>query len=169
MICTCAVHCSNTCEAAHCPPGTPRCKCWCHEKNHMSEVTTKALAYHWIKFDETKHWDKKFLSSIGPDAKIITTYVFDHNRQVNCSELTPSYELHYAGIEFCTSRELTDAERETIEEQLRESQNADDGVKYIHCSSIDSRNSSKPIRQFEGCECDVKIDDVIEYFQGNPW
>jgi len=31
-ICFCAQHCADRCEPAHCPPGTPRCDCWCHAK-----------------------------------------------------------------------------------------------------------------------------------------
>ncbi len=35
-MCDCAVHCSNHCEATHCPPGTPWCRCWCHSDRYLA-------------------------------------------------------------------------------------------------------------------------------------
>lgn len=125
--------------------------------------------YHWIKIDQTQHWNKKFLATIGPDAKIIATYVFDHNSVTHCCELTPSYELHLAGTEFNTSSELSDEEREEIEDKIMTAEADCEDVEYHHCSSIDNKQRSKPVRQFEDCEDDVTIDDVIEYYKGNPW
>ena len=142
-----------------------------------AELYDKAISvmekpdYHWIKFDETKHWNKEFLTWVGPDTKIIATYVFDHNRAVNCSELTPSYELHWVGTVAKTSRELTDGEREEIEEKVTCSELDRDGISYHHCRGIDNSktNPSRPIRQFVDCDEDTKIEEVIEYYQGNPW
>lgn len=34
MICTCATHCPNTCEPAHCYP-SQRCDCWCHKPKEV--------------------------------------------------------------------------------------------------------------------------------------
>ena len=133
--------------------------------------------YHWIKIDETKHWNKDFLASIGPDAKIISTYVFDHNSATHCCELT-SYELHLAGTDFETSSEVSDDEREEIEEKIRQgiADCGSDDIQYHHCNSIDERiekgvkirGRSHPISQFIGCD-DVTIDEVREYYLGNPW
>jgi hypothetical protein len=133
--------------------------------------------YHWIKIDQTKHWNKKFLATIGPDARIIATFVFDHNSATHCCEITPSYKLHLAGTEFKTSRELSDAEREDIEDKISAAEADCEDIEYHHCSTIDERTEkgvkipgkSKPIRQFENCDDDVKIEEVIEYYKGNPW
>ncbi len=37
-MCCCATHCANTCEPAHCPPGTPPCDCFCHEKERREKT-----------------------------------------------------------------------------------------------------------------------------------
>jgi len=135
--------------------------------------------YHLIKIDETEHWNKEFLASIGPDAKIISTYVFDHNSVTNCCEITPSYALHLAATNFVTSSDLSSAEVEEIEEKIRQgiADAGSDDVQYHHCSTIDERTNkgvkiparSKPIRQFVGCDNDVTIDEVREYYLANPW
>lgn len=133
--------------------------------------------YHWIRFDNTKHWNAMFLVEIGPDAKIISTYVFNHNSATHCCELTPSYELHLAGTEFKTSREMSDAERDEIDEKINGAIGESDLIEYHHCSTIDGYREkgvdipgkSKPIRQFVGCDNDVTIDEVREYYLANPW
>ena len=93
--------------------------------------------YHWIKIDETRHWRKAFLRKIGADATITSVYVFDHNSTTNCCELTPSYALYRAGTSFNTKRDLSLAEAEEIEEEIRTAQVDEDEVTYVHCSSID--------------------------------
>jgi len=35
-LCDCAIHCSNNCEAAHCPTGTRWCRCWCHSDRYLA-------------------------------------------------------------------------------------------------------------------------------------
>jgi hypothetical protein len=125
--------------------------------------------YHWIKIDQTKQWNSKFVATIGKDARIIATFVFDHNSATHCCELTPSYELHLAGTEFTTSRELSDAEREEIEDRVRVGESECDDVEYHHCSSIDDKKRSSPVRQFVDCADDVTIAEVVEYYQANPW
>lgn len=132
--------------------------------------------YHWIKIDKTKDWNNKFLATIGPDAKIISTYVFDHNAPTpSCDvllsgiEFSPSYKFHLAGTEFKTSRELSDEEREEIEDKIQVGESECDDIEYHYCRSIDEKTRSKPIRQFENCDDDVTIDNVIEYYKGNPW
>jgi len=106
---------------------------------------------------------------IGLDARIVSTFVFDHNSATHCCELTPSYELHLAGTEYKTSRELSDAEREELDDKIMTAEMDCEDVEYHHCSSIDDKKRSKPVRQFENCDDDVTIDDVIEYYKGNPW
>lgn len=120
--------------------------------------------YHWIKIDETKYWARNFLEWIGPDTKMIATYVFDRNSVTYCCELTPSYCLHLVGTNFETSRELSDIERESIEEKIMIGDMENDDIEYHHCSSI---TKSNVIKQFVDCDDDVTIDDVREYLQGN--
>jgi len=133
--------------------------------------------YHWVRFDRTKYWTDKFLAEIGPDAKIIQTFVFDHNSVTHFCEFTPSYVLHLAGTDYTTSRELSDAERDDIDEKIRESTMFDECEENHHCHTIDGRREmgveipgkSHPVTQFVGCDDDVTIDDVIEHYQANPW
>lgn len=35
-MCGCGAHCSNACEATHCPPGTRWCRCWCHSDRYRA-------------------------------------------------------------------------------------------------------------------------------------
>jgi hypothetical protein len=43
-MCTCAVHCAERCEAAHCDPDE-RCVCWCHsEKGRAYEAWSNGRA-----------------------------------------------------------------------------------------------------------------------------
>lgn len=125
--------------------------------------------YHWIKIDQTHYWNKEFLEMIGPDTRIISTFVFDHNSVTHCCELTPSYELHLAGTEYKTSRELSDTEREEIDDKIMMAEMDGSDVEYHHCSSIDGKKLSKPFYQFVNCDDDITIDDVIEYYKGNPF
>lgn len=123
--------------------------------------------YHWVKYNETSAWSGGFLESIGPDARIVTTYVFDHNSSTNLCEITPSYKLHRVGTEFSTSVDLSDEKREEIEEKIRAAESVDSHeVIYIHCNEV---TKSEPIRQFVDCDAETKIEEVIEYYQANPW
>jgi hypothetical protein len=125
--------------------------------------------YRWIKIDETRHWRKPFLRKIGPDATITSMYVFDHNSTTNCCELTPSYALYRAGTSFNTSRDLSLEEAEEIDEEIRKAQADEDEVTYVHCSSIDGSKRSQPITQFVDCPDETTIEEVVEYYQANPW
>ncbi len=141
-------------------------------------------SYHWIKFDETKHWSKSFLAMIGPDAQIISTYIFDKNTITNACELKPSYELHRASTQFTTSRILTEQKSENIEDILRQAivDAGDSDIEYWYCDFIDGRKNVNefrkdisligtacPVSNFIGCDSDVTIDDVVEYYNENPW
>jgi hypothetical protein len=126
--------------------------------------------YCWIKFSETKNWRKDFLASIGSDAKIFSTYIFDRNSTTNCCEFIPSYALYLAGTSFKTSREMTEDEWDDFDQKIRAPQ--DDDVQYYHCHFINDpnrRNKAQPIRQFVDCDNDTTVQDVLEYYAGNPW
>jgi hypothetical protein len=133
--------------------------------------------YHLIKIDETEHWNKAFLASIGPDARIISVYVFDHNSVSYLCESTPNYALHLASTGFVTSRNLSSTEAEELQEKIDATQIDNESIQYHYCGSIDEGTidgvktpaKSKPIRKFVGCDNDVTIDDVREYYLANPW
>ena len=134
--------------------------------------------YHWIKLDETKHWNNMFLIEIGPNAKITSTYIFDKNSVTYCCELTPSYELHRVATDFSTSREMTEYEREIIDAKIFQAiEGNNDDVAYHHCSTIDEHTEkgvkvpckSHQIGKFVGCDNDVTIEEIREYYLGNPW
>ena len=133
--------------------------------------------YHLIKIDETKHWSKDFLASIGPDARIISVYVFDHNSVTYIFESIPRYALYLASTGFVTSRNLSSAEVDDLQEKIDASQIDNESVQYHYRDSIDEHTEngvkipakSKSIRKFVGCDHDVTIDDVREYYLANPW
>jgi hypothetical protein len=122
--------------------------------------------YHVVRIDESQHWDKEFLTYIGEDAKIISTYVFNHASATHCCELTPSYELYLVSTTFTVSEELSDEARDEIQERINSSNIDAEEVQYFHCRAIEGQ--SVPINQFVECEAETSIDEVREYILGNP-
>jgi hypothetical protein len=120
--------------------------------------------YRYVRIDETRYWNEEFLADIGPDAKIVATYIFNANEVTYCCEITPSYWLEYVGTEFSADRDITDEEYEKFDDIIRENEMETDGH-YRHCSGVDG----KIISRFEGCDEDVTIDDVREEYCANPW
>jgi hypothetical protein len=119
-------------------------------KNNMTQ-------FKYIQIDETEYWNEDFVKTWGEGAKIVATYIYDSECRTFCCELTPSYEMRYAGFElFSQHLELEDFEK--IEEQIREN-DVDSSDHYRHCHSVKGRD----------VPCDAEsIEDVIEYFHGNP-
>ncbi len=93
--------------------------------------------WRWIALDETAYWDgdPEFAAKCG---KIFGIYIFDASLRVYCCEMTPSYELYFLRSEPLRVPE-DDAEREALDEVIREGDTDTDPVSYIHCRTIDAK------------------------------
>lgn len=128
------------------------------------QATERKREFRYVKIDETKHWNEKFVHELGPGAKLIATYVYDAAEETFCAELTPSYCLFHAGTEIQPGRELTGSEWEHYDEVVREGEAEHENFHYRHCRSV---KDSHPVPTT--VDEDTTIDDIIEDFQANPW
>lgn len=118
--------------------------------------------YCWVKVIDTNRWDNEFLDAIGPEAAVSVTYVFDDNFTVD--GILDSRMLHFVGVEFSTRRTVTPDEAAELELQLKAGYQS---TKIVHKSYLVGK--TKPIGQFIGCEAEIQIQDVIRYYEENPW
>jgi hypothetical protein len=131
--------------------------------------------FMYIKMDDTCYWDSKFVQSLGENAKIISTYIYDSNSETHCCEFTPSYELYYAGTEFIPGRELSDEENQDAFEYILKGESETEHVMYMHCSFVEKNYIPKPVSSgfsYKGQEeltPQERMEEILEYFQGNPW
>jgi hypothetical protein len=101
----------------------------------------------WIvKIDEREHW-------IAPDildktARIFGVYVFDRRQVTHCCSLSGSYYLTFLGTQWEESRELTDDEREELDESIREGNCQCESSNYFDERAVD-RMIAESCR--EGC------------------
>jgi hypothetical protein len=115
--------------------------------------------FRYIKKDETKYWETSLRQKFSI-SKITAVYVFDAEEHTYCCELTPSHYLVFCGYEYDSTRELTDDEKEELDNLFTEN-GGDDNNYYQHSSGLkDCPKVSQP------CET---IDEVVEYYQANPW
>ena len=114
------------------------------------------MRFKYIKVDETKYWKPEFVATWGKDGKIIVTYIYDSETRTHCCELTPSFEMRYAGFELDVPN-ISDEDREKIDEEIMSYGGED---YYHHCYKVNGKDCSV---EFES------IEDALEHFQGNPW
>lgn len=131
----------------------------------MTEQTERPPEFKYVKIDETKFWNEKLVRELGPGAKLIATYVFNAAEVTHCCELTPSYDLRYAGTEIQPGRKLSDEEWEHYDEVVREGEHQCENDHYRHCSAV---KDARPIPGPSTVDYET-LDDVIEDFQANPW
>lgn len=116
--------------------------------------------FKYVKINETQYWNKDLLAKFGEGTKVVSTYAYDDNERTFCCELTPSFWLEYLGNDIVPGRDLSEEEYEEVHTLMLE--NHDDGH-YRHCSAVSSLSPKDVIGDFE------TLDDVREYYQGNPW
>jgi hypothetical protein len=117
-----------------------------------------------VRIDETMCWNTDFVAGLGPGAKVIGTYVYDETERTYCCEIMPSYWLEYMGTHVEPGRELTEEEWDKVHEFIMEGEaEHGDAGHYRHCSSM---KSFKP--EIVPGSCDT-MDEVREYWNGNPW
>lgn len=99
----------------------------------LKEVIDNApnlVQYKIVLIDESTYYDPELLAECG--GKIVRAFLFDSLKQVNCCEITPSYEM--IPLESTCAGYIS----EDIEEQLRLADANDNDIKYFHCRYIDS-------------------------------
>lgn len=116
------------------------------------------MRFKYIKVDETKYWKPEFVATWGEGGKIIVTYIYDSETHTHCCELTPSYEMRYAGFDLDLPN-LSDEDREKIDEEVIGNMRYDSDH-YRHCHRVSGKD----------CSIDFEsIEEALEHFQGNPW
>lgn len=108
----------------------------------------------------------------------LSAYVYNPKQPVHCCEVTPSYELNYAFSILVFQDDVTDEQREAIEEELSTVWN--EPVIYVHCSGIDKMplhddvqgvDTTLPYRvkvewpDFD--DPDEEIERVVDHVRGN--
>ncbi len=133
----------------------------------------------YVKIDETKYWgDNSPAKLLGK--KLVATYAYNKNSVTYCCSFMPSYWMVYLGTEAQYDEELTDEQRELIDNSIREAE-TEDQCSYFHCLDVDKMDS-KPLpynidvdrKDFSDDEAgdneyNNKVEDCIrESFAANP-
>lgn len=95
--------------------------------------------YRLIKVSNHKHW-REDIQNVTTD--IWTVYAFDMNTHVHCCELTPSYELHFIANDYSEIDDLTEEQREDLNEKILSAY--DEQVCYMHVSDVDRMVARNP-------------------------
>lgn len=106
--------------------------------------------YRLIKISDHKHW-REDVQSATKD--IWTVYAFDVNTHVHCCELTPSYELHFIAQDYQEIDDLTEEQREDLNEKILSGYEED--VCYMHVRDVERMMSQQP-----KLTRTVEVDDV---------
>ena len=103
----------------------------------------RTLPSDWwlIKIDERGYWlDSKVLARTK---HVYAVYAFDRNTHVHCCEITPSYELTFLGHDAEEVEDLSDEEREELDEIIISVPN-EEPVTYMHVSYVDRMLEANP-------------------------
>ena len=101
----------------------------------------------WIvKIEDRDEWLDRYI--LDRTARLFSVYVFDRRQHVHICQVTPSYEAYFLGSQYEASRELTDDEREELEEHIRVGDAQTEPVTYFDVADAE-RWIAKPCR--EGC------------------
>jgi len=120
--------------------------------------------------------------------RVMGQYAYDAAKQVNCCEITPSYELTFIRYEavYAEGYEPDEADRERIEDDLTQASATDQGVIYQHCRGIDAIPEiqelsdiptgerwrmawNKEAERHDREDSDEQVEDVREYFNCNHY
>jgi len=89
----------------------------------------------WIvKLDEREHWIDPMI--LEHTSRLYGVYVFDRRRHFHLCSLEASYELHFLGSQWETSRELTDSENEELWESIVAGDSQAENVSYFNVRGI---------------------------------
>ena len=70
-------------------------------------------------------------------SRLYGVYVFDRRQHFHLCSFEATYELHFLGSQWETSRELTDTEDEELWEAIREGDGQTEDVSYFGVAEID--------------------------------
>lgn len=88
-----------------------------------------------IAINESSSWESSFCQRAG--GAIFGLYLYDALQQVNCCEITPSYELNLMrSIPYEWPE--GDAARDALDQEIRDADAQGDSTMYRHCRSIDA-------------------------------
>jgi hypothetical protein len=79
-------------------------------------------------------------------SRLYGVYVFDRRQHFHLCSFEATYELHFLGSQWETSRELTDTEGEELWETIREGDTQTEDVSYFGVPEID-RILGTPFRE----------------------
>ncbi|WP_415912365.1 hypothetical protein [Neptuniibacter sp. QD37_11] len=117
----------------------------------MSDIIKPAL----VAVEETQGLSEEIQAQTG---RFFVVYLYDANQQVNCCELTPSYELE--PIYYVCEHPISDELDQSLHEEAARSD-----VRYIWASSIDGMEDA--VKE-DGSLYD-SLEEAREYYQGNRW
>ena len=115
----------------------------------------------FVKIDETNLWNEEFRSKYKI-TKVMATYVFNPEEEVNCCEVTPSYDMRFCGSEP-ECGDLDDDEHQDMAEEVFTADAENEVWRYMHCSFIQKLNPQDANGDFES------LDEAAEEWQCNPW
>jgi len=99
----------------------------------------------WIvKLDEREHWIDPMI--LERTSRLYGVYVFDRRQHFHLCSFEATYELHFLGSQWETSRELTDTENEELWEAIQEGDRQTEDVSYFGVPEID-RILDTPFRE----------------------
>lgn len=88
-----------------------------------------------VKIDEREYWiDPTVLERTS---RIVGVYAFDRRRHVHCCSFEATYELHFLGSQWESSRELTEDEADELDQLIREGDAQCEAVSYWGVRDID--------------------------------
>lgn len=144
-----------------------------------------AREWYLLRVDETEYMNDVWRRSLKVE-HYWCYYLFDRTRGVHLCELTPSFELWYAGFDVECSEDATDEEREHAWEDLLGAQQ--ELVTYMHTFDVDKAvQEGRAMAVGRVAEVDVSdipdsydvhgdesereyryiVDQILEYYSGN--
>ncbi len=90
----------------------------------------------WIvKIDEREYWVDETI--LDRTKRIFGVYVFDRRKHVHCCSFEATYELTFLGSQWEASRELTEEERDELDELIRDGDRDCQDAKYFGVNDVD--------------------------------
>jgi len=129
----------------------------------------------WIvKLDEREHWIDPMI--LERTSRLYGVYVFDRRQHFHLCSFEATYELHFLGSQWETSRELTDTENEELWEAIQEGDRQTEDVSYFGVPEIDrildtpfregflprEGNGGMPVNELISVMADDAIEEVRE-------
>lgn len=90
----------------------------------------------WIvKIEDRDDWLDTMI--LDRTSRAFSVYVLDRRQHFHLCQITPSYEAYFLGSQYEPSRELTDDERDELEEAIRTGDSNTEPVTYFDVSQVE--------------------------------